>query len=513
MVFLFCMPDSESQALKDIAQEMEICSVSKKATALPALAKAFVTAVSEGWPATKSGQSVTIRLPTKDFVVLFKGMAVSTVMRGLLDLGHAKKVLGEDVVALTAHLDKIQAVGRKTGHVYNRKEYQKAFFGEAWEEEAEFRKRWTTVFGVDENVFPEKCSVLAVVTLTGEAKLLFEDLATQAAALPDGDADFSTASATLVFRREEGNRVGFDQLVLLYCFVVTLLRRALRGRDPDKPLVFVKSRLSPDHVPDDIWCWLQLAEKEAASLEVQLVELSKVKVITHFIGVEREKLMQAYNGRTMPVSESNRVRNLDALLALLEKPGIAGSTAEFARVEREANASQEARVLKGLETGPPKDPRRKAIKSIPLRSAFKGKVRNVLDAVGMATVVYGHLHKTTVLQHDAFELTRDENVHRIKVEDLSNQGSQAVTGSRCWLMQQLQQKLYSYRTNEDGAKQVVKRSNNLVGADKPTIDKAKFGVYMPTVMLRVVYKAPVMPRGECLKDDGTGGIVVIDEGM
>ena len=59
----------------------------------------------------------------------------------------------------------------------------------------------------------------------------------------------------------------------------------------------------------------------------------------------------------------------------------------------------------------------------------------------------------------------------------------------------------------------MKRNQTLQEDDVPTAERPQKGVYMATIMLRVPYKVPMLPRIECLKSDGTGGIGVLDMGM
>lgn len=511
----------ESHGFQDVAAialELAICATipaSKKAVAVPRLAVAFELAATKGHRAevTTDGSAATVYLPVADFDEAFKEMSVGHVNDGLLGLGRASKIVGQDVVAVVANLDKIRSVGGVVGS-FNRKAYPAALFGEANEEQVQFRTKWRPPLGINTHDCPKECGKAVHTVVTGVAKTAFDDLVNQVGAMPDQDAVFSNASTNFVFRRAAQNVAGFDMAAQLFCFVVRRLRRALRGCDRKEPLIFVE-RLEARHVDDDLWLRIKKANKETASLEVQLLELSKPEAVQDFIKDEKDDLERAFAGKVMPVADANRLRNLINMANLLNKPGIREMLAEIAHVECENNSSRKARVVVlGLPTGPPRDPLRKKVRFVPLRNWHRGDLKKVTVALHMTTQVFGHLRTTTVLDKSAFDPTDVEKAHGIDVEELSREATHMVTGSRCWLARLHQRKVYSSRLKDpDGTKHVLKQSHTLFGADKPTKDKPRHGVYMATIMLRVSYKVPVVLRPEAFKTDGSGGFVFIDEGM
>jgi hypothetical protein len=133
--------------------------------------------------------------------------------------------------------------------------------------------------------------------------------------------------------------------------------------------------------------------------------LAKKDALLHFIGVERNSIREKLN-RTKP--DENRLRNLNHIEAFVKTDDISQLFLAWVAVGCAANSARRAGIEGGRKTGPPKDAKRKKVRNIPMPDARPNDLKNVLNAVKMDNIVYGHVRTVQVTEDNAYKPTEEE---------------------------------------------------------------------------------------------------------
>ena len=268
---------------------------------MASLPKAFEAWAAARCAATLIGNQVSVRVPRALFASAFSNMQPWNVTRGLKSLGTASSKKGDTAVVMTLDLGKVREVAGVTAEP-NRKAYTKGFFAEVNQAQEEHRTKYE-VPGFDPEACPTDFVNVKQTTVKGAAKAAMDGIIDQVRALPDRNAKFCLGGSNFVLRRLRNKVHGFDNLAIMFCFVVNLLRRALRGRDPKNPRVFTNSLRQQD-VDDDLWAFISRAQ---VKLHSQLSELAKIEALKHFISLQAGDYQERqgdWTARESPPAES-----------------------------------------------------------------------------------------------------------------------------------------------------------------------------------------------------------------